>query len=196
MLSSVRFVRMLVAARRPLGCALLGLAVGCAHRDLAAPEVSAQRILPPPGAAAQAVPEVLVLPPEPPREENKPGEAEKTAEPAAPAAGAAPGTLAQDGVPCQPLALPALDTVSVAGFMQLRIGLDELRADPCLPSAGCRRGTALHDLTKCFIACHSKYLLTQHSGQTSGNVELIQFENGPRIRRPPGDWLDGPREDP
>ena len=110
---------MLVAARRPLGCALLGLAVGCAHRDLAAPEVSAHRILPPPGAAAQAVPEVLVLPPEPPREENKPGEAEKTAEPAAPAAGAAPGTLAQDGVPCQPLALP--DAVALAFRLQPRL---------------------------------------------------------------------------
>src|SRR5262249_14907845 len=58
-------------------------------------------------------------PPEPPREENKPGEAEKTAEPAAPAAGAAPGTLAQDGVPCQPLALP--DAVALAFRQQPRL---------------------------------------------------------------------------
>ena len=34
MLSSARLVGMLVAARCPLGCALLGLALGCAHRDL------------------------------------------------------------------------------------------------------------------------------------------------------------------
>ena len=110
---------MLVAAHRPLGCAMLSLAVGCAHRNLAAPEVSAQRILPPPGAAAQAAPEVLLRPPERPREENKAGEAEKSAEPAAPAAGAAPGTLAQDGVPCQPLALT--DAVALAFRLQPRL---------------------------------------------------------------------------
>jgi outer membrane protein len=111
---------MLAATRRPLGCALLGLAVGCSHRDLAVPEVSAQRILPPADAPAQAAPEVLARAPEPPREENnQPGEAEKTAEPATLAAGAAPGTLARDGVACQPLALP--DAVSLAFRLQPRL---------------------------------------------------------------------------
>jgi outer membrane protein TolC len=98
---------------------LFALAVGCSHRDSLAPEVLAQHILPPPGASAQAAPDVPVRAPEAPGEGSKPGEAEKAAEPTASAAGAPPQTLAQEGVPCQPLALP--DAVNLAFRLQPRL---------------------------------------------------------------------------
>jgi outer membrane protein TolC len=110
---------MLRAARRPLCCALLGLAVGCSHHESLAPEGLAQRILPPPDASTQAAPEVLLRAPEAPKEESKSGEAEKKAEPSAPVAGAAPQTLARDGVPCQPLALT--DAVALSFRLQPRL---------------------------------------------------------------------------
>src|SRR5262249_37548630 len=123
MLSSARLIRMLAAARRPLGCALLGLAVGCSHRESLAPEVLAQRILPPPEPPAAAV-----LPPDPalaplakggvrlgPPTAVPPGAdgvAQKTGEvegtvrqtPPGPNAPSQPVTL--DRVPCEPLTLP------------------------------------------------------------------------------------------
>jgi outer membrane protein TolC len=95
---------------------LLGLAVGCSHRGSLVPEGLAQRILPPPDASAQAAPDVLLRAPEAPREESKPGEAKKAAEPAA---DAAPQTLVQDGVPCQPLALA--DALALAFQLQPRL---------------------------------------------------------------------------
>jgi outer membrane protein len=110
---------MLLAARRPLGCALLALAVGCSHRDSLAPEVLAQRILLPPDASAQAALDVPPRAPEAPGEGTKPGKVEKTAEATAPAADAPPQPLAQDGVPCQPLALP--DAVALAFRLQPRL---------------------------------------------------------------------------
>jgi outer membrane protein TolC len=109
---------MLVAARRPVWCALLGLAVGCSHRDLAAPEVLAQRILPPPGAAAQAASDLPAWAPET-AEGNKPGGPEKAATAGPTGPGAAPAVLAKDGVPCQPLALP--DAIALAFDLQPRL---------------------------------------------------------------------------
>jgi outer membrane protein TolC len=108
---------MLVAARRPLWCALLALAAGCSHRDSLAPEVLAQRILPPLDASAQAAPDVLPRAPEAPGEGSKPSEIEKPAEPTAPAA--PPQPLVRDGVPCQSLALP--DAVALAFQLQPRL---------------------------------------------------------------------------
>jgi hypothetical protein len=119
MLSSARLLRMLVPPRRPLGCALLALAVGCSHRDSLASEVLAQRILPPPDYSAQAAPDVPPRAPEAPGEGTKPGQAEKTAEATAPAAAAAPQPLARDGVPCQPLAQP--DALALAFQLQPRL---------------------------------------------------------------------------
>ena len=116
MRSSARSLRMLVAARRPLWCALLGLAVGCSHRESLAPEVLAQRILPPPEAAA---PEVPPRAPDAPGEGSKPGETDKPAEPTAAAASTPPMPLVQDGVPCQPLAQP--DALALAFQLQPRL---------------------------------------------------------------------------
>ena len=118
MLSRARLGRLLVAARRPVWCALLGLAVGCSHRDSLAPEVLAERILPPPGAAAQAASDVPSRVPEA-AEGNKSGGAEKTAGAGPASPGAAPAVLAKDGVPCQPLALP--DAVALAFELQPRL---------------------------------------------------------------------------
>jgi outer membrane protein TolC len=98
---------------------LLALAVGCSHRDSLAPDVLAQRILPPPSSSAQAAPDVPPQAPDPPAEGSKPGEAEKMADTTAPAAAAPTQTLARDGVPCQPLALP--DAVRLAFQLQPRL---------------------------------------------------------------------------
>ena len=118
MLSRAKIGRLMVAALRPFWCALLGLAVGCSHRDSLAPEVLAQRILPPPGAAAQDASNVPSWAPET-AEGNKAGGAEKTARPGPTSPGAAPILLAKDGVPCQPLALP--DAVALAFQLQPRL---------------------------------------------------------------------------
>jgi outer membrane protein TolC len=98
---------------------LLAVAVGCSHRDSLAPEVLAQRILPPPDASAQAAPDVPPRAPEASEEGTRPGEVEKAAEATAPAADAPPQPLAQDGVPCQPLTLP--DAVNLAFRLQPRL---------------------------------------------------------------------------
>jgi outer membrane protein TolC len=116
MLSRAGFVRRLASARRPLWCALLGLVVGCSNRESLAPEALAQRILPPADAPAQAVPDSPPQAPEAPEEGNKPGEAEK---PAAPEVAPPTQTLARDGVPCQPLALP--DAIALAFRLQPRL---------------------------------------------------------------------------
>ena len=98
---------------------MLALAVGCSHRDSLASEVLAQRILPPPDYSAQAAPDVPPRAPEASGEGTKPGEVEKTPEATAPAADAPAQPLAQDGVPCQPLALP--DAVGLAFQLQPRL---------------------------------------------------------------------------
>ena len=118
MLSRAKIGRLLVAARRPAWCALLGLAVGCSHRDSLAPEVLAQRILPPPGAAAQSASDLLSRAPET-AEGIKLGGAEKTAGAGLTSPGAPPAVLAKDGVPCQPLALP--DAIALAFELQPRL---------------------------------------------------------------------------
>jgi outer membrane protein len=119
-------VRMLAGARRPLWGALLALATGCSHREALAPEVLAQRILPPPDAAAQVAPEAAARAPEAPMEAKKPGDKEKTAEQGAPGADAAP-LLARDGVPCQPLTLS--DAIALAFQLQprLRVSLESIQ---------------------------------------------------------------------
>jgi outer membrane protein TolC len=110
--------RRLPAARRLLWGGLIGLAVGCAHRQAGAPEVLALRILPPTDAAAQAVPDEFLREPAA-TERKRAEEAKKPEREGAPNLAASTQALARDGVPCQPLTLP--DAVALAFRLQPRL---------------------------------------------------------------------------
>jgi outer membrane protein TolC len=110
---------MLAAARRPLWGTLLGLAVGCSHRESLAPEGLAQRILPPPDALAEAAPDAPARAPKAVAEGNRPEEADKTEGQGTPNPDASPQAVARDGVLCQPLTLP--DAVALAFRLQPRL---------------------------------------------------------------------------
>jgi outer membrane protein TolC len=108
----------MLAARRLLWGALIGLAMGCSHRQTVAPEVMAPRILPPPDVATQDVPDALLRAPAA-TEGNRTEEANKTAGQGATDPAASAQIVARDGVPCQPLTLP--DAIALAFRLQPRL---------------------------------------------------------------------------
>jgi outer membrane protein TolC len=98
---------------------LLVLTLGCSHREVLAPNDLAQRILPPPEAAVRARPEPPVRAPEASPDGNTPPTVEKPPPPGVAGPDSFAATVARDGMPCQPLALP--DAVSLAFQLQPRL---------------------------------------------------------------------------
>ena len=90
--------------------------------------------------------------------------------------------------------LPAFETMGVTLLVQLRVGFKELAGDPGATTARARSGTAFHHLNESAINCYLEYAFANDFGEAVGDVELIEFKNSARIRRPPRDGLVGPGE--
>jgi hypothetical protein len=88
--------------------------------------------------------------------------------------------------------LPAFEAVSVALLVKLSVGFKELARDPGGTAAGPGCGAALHDIRKSAIDRDLEYAFANYFGETMGDVKLIEFENGSRIGRPPGDGFVSP----
>jgi hypothetical protein len=114
---------MLAPARRPLWGVLLSLAAGCSHGASLAPEVLAERILPPPDlpdVPASAAPETAMPPPKAATAEGrKLEEVDKKAGQTPPSPDASPRPVPLDHGPCAPLTLP--DAIALAFQLQPRL---------------------------------------------------------------------------
>jgi outer membrane protein TolC len=98
---------------------LLVLALGCSHREALLPDDLAQRVLPPPEALVQARPDPSVRAPEALPDGKSPATVEKPSPPEVAGPDSSSATVAREGIPCQPLALP--DAVSLAFQLQPRL---------------------------------------------------------------------------
>lgn len=91
-------------------------------------------------------------------------------------------------------ALPAFKAVSITQLMQACICLDEFGRDPGVHPAGSAGGAVLDDLGKGAIQGDLKNFFAKNFFEAVGNVQLAEFQYGPRIGRPPGDGRNRPRE--
>src|SRR5215813_1701211 len=88
--------------------------------------------------------------------------------------------------------LPAFNAVRVAFFMHLSIRLKKFGCYPGSATTGSRGRAALHHVAKGAIDCDLENAFANDSGKTARDVKLFEFENGPRVRRPPGNRINGP----
>src|SRR5262245_60051093 len=79
--------------------------------------------------------------------------------------------------------------------MQACVGFDEFRGNPGAATAWSRTGATFHNTAKGLVASDSEELLAKDPSEAARHVKGIQFENGSRVGRPPGDGLDGPGKD-
>ena len=92
--------------------------------------------------------------------------------------------------------LPALDAVSVALPVHGGVSVNELGANP-RGSPATRRGRAgFHHLPERAVKRDLELPFADDFRQAVRHVKLVQFENPPRVGRPPGGRIGGPREKP
>lgn len=91
-------------------------------------------------------------------------------------------------------ALPAFEAVGVAGFVEASIGFDKFAGDPGFRAARSGGGTVFDDLREGAVNGDFEDVFAKELFQAVGDVELAEFQNRARIGRPPGDGIDGPRE--
>ena len=88
--------------------------------------------------------------------------------------------------------LPAFEAVGVALLVKLGIGFKEFAGNPGGAATGSGRGAAFHDLGKSAIDRDLENAFADDFGEAVGDVELVEFENGAGIRRPPGNGSISP----
>ena len=92
--------------------------------------------------------------------------------------------------------LPAFNAVRVTFFVQPRIGIDEVGAEPGALASGSRLRARLDDFAKGAVNSDFKDAVANHSRQTFRNMEPVQLKNRARVGRPPRDGVVGPGENP
>ncbi len=80
-------------------------------------------------------------------------------------------------------------------LVKVGVSPDKSLPDPALfPSWGWL-GAAVNHLLKGLVDAESELSASNGALESSGHVELVQRQDSPRVRRPPGDRIFGPRKD-
>lgn len=88
--------------------------------------------------------------------------------------------------------LPDFKAVGVAGVMEIGVGSDEFGGDPGGTAVGDNRPAFANDLLERLVDRDLERFAAQKAEKAARGVESIEFNDGARIGRPPGDGVNRP----